>query len=491
MPKFRIFTRSKTQSELESNAEERIAILFSSIQTNSRNLQAIEDIMLNTRAQLEAVLSPGNSKSRLKKNIKRLLGDSIDEIGQLAVPKDRKEQKDLTKALEKTKKTLGKLIDKDTSFNQQETSQESGLGNTYEVLDNNISTQLPRKKMRLARTQERWQRVQNELPNIAKLADTKRSIAVTESYYSEVLFNPHLPSTVGGGGGGMSLISAIQSTYHEGRIPEHYKNLYDENGNTLYDRLETLANESVDKVDFVNRAYDLFRRSPDITDDWKQKLTVVQYLNEADQHNNQLVIRDGLLYLGDELFDTSNMRGKNSQGKAAYVITEDGNILAAEHQGGIFHHSSFTSASRVKSAGMIEVVNGKIIQMDNESGHYQPQEHNVYEAFAVMERNDNSLESAFADHGRLVIKHSIRQEEPETYGDFMNRAAEPAEQRWNQIQQEQESYRRRFIASTDASITEELLTGVDEAIVNLQNITRETPMRVPNNTKRNSCSRDR
>lgn len=39
---------------------------------------------------------------------------------------------------------------------------------------------------------------------------------------------------------------------------------------------------------------------------------------------------------------------------------------------GEFHHSSFLSGGKVAAAGEVEVINGKILSINNRSGHYKP-----------------------------------------------------------------------------------------------------------------------
>ncbi len=65
-------------------------------------------------------------------------------------------------------------------------------------------------------------------------------------------------------------------------------------------------------------------------------------------------------------------KGDDTVGMHAYVWDKHGDIYTANHAGGSLHHSSFTSGSKVKCAGMIRVNNGKVRTVTNDSGHYQP-----------------------------------------------------------------------------------------------------------------------
>ena len=73
------------------------------------------------------------------------------------------------------------------------------------------------------------------------------------------------------------------------------------------------------------------------------------------------------------LFDTQHLKGniKTAQ-KEAYVWSRDGFIFTGEHIGGQFHHSSLVSGKKVRCAGMINVLGGKVKSVNNDSGHYKP-----------------------------------------------------------------------------------------------------------------------
>ena len=73
-------------------------------------------------------------------------------------------------------------------------------------------------------------------------------------------------------------------------------------------------------------------------------------------------------------FDTGYFAGKGDlqPHAAAYVWTACGTLLAGEHVSQKFHHSSFVGGEAVRCAGMIRIDNGKVSQVSNDSGHYQP-----------------------------------------------------------------------------------------------------------------------
>lgn len=90
--------------------------------------------------------------------------------------------------------------------------------------------------------------------------------------------------------------------------------------------------------------------------------------------------------------DTTKVKGK-CPGFFAYIITEQNAMLISEHIAGKFHHSSFISAQKVKCAGMIMIENGKILEINNISGHYRPQ------TYAIFRTIKNIPDEVFATNG--------------------------------------------------------------------------------------------
>ena len=84
---------------------------------------------------------------------------------------------------------------------------------------------------------------------------------------------------------------------------------------------------------------------------------------------------------GTRRFDTLHLPGKppHEQRSAAYVWTTCGTVLAGQHETGIFHHSSFVGGEDVRCAGMMQVEDGKIKRVSNDSGHYRPSVDNLRE----------------------------------------------------------------------------------------------------------------
>lgn len=80
-----------------------------------------------------------------------------------------------------------------------------------------------------------------------------------------------------------------------------------------------------------------------------------------------------------EVFITDDGRFVDYQGKnistslddGIFVMDKDGRIFAGEHKTLQFHHSSFVSGASVGASGHIHIVDGRLIQIDNNSGHYK------------------------------------------------------------------------------------------------------------------------
>ena len=75
----------------------------------------------------------------------------------------------------------------------------------------------------------------------------------------------------------------------------------------------------------------------------------------------------------DKPYDTADMVSSFSgRGFGIFVMTTNGVFYSGGHNVGIFHHSSFTGGSDVAGAGEMKVVNGKLTELTNKSGHYKP-----------------------------------------------------------------------------------------------------------------------
>ncbi|MCO4755289.1 MAG: hypothetical protein KC478_12460, partial [Bacteriovoracaceae bacterium] len=75
-------------------------------------------------------------------------------------------------------------------------------------------------------------------------------------------------------------------------------------------------------------------------------------------------------------------RPLNSPGNAPaiFVMDKKGNLyFHSNPEPGRFHHSSFLAGEDVLSAGQLKVKDGRVLYIDNISGHYKPGQVHAYQ----------------------------------------------------------------------------------------------------------------
>lgn len=97
------------------------------------------------------------------------------------------------------------------------------------------------------------------------------------------------------------------------------------------------------------------------------------------QYWHEAVFANGLVYgKTGSLSDHNMLQAQALNGKFIFVLTESGTLLLRNEPSGVqrrmdeFTHANFTGGQNVKAAGQIFLRMGKVIRMDNESGHYKP-----------------------------------------------------------------------------------------------------------------------
>ncbi len=78
----------------------------------------------------------------------------------------------------------------------------------------------------------------------------------------------------------------------------------------------------------------------------------------------------------------------DSRDMAAFAWGTDKNFFICEHVEGGFHHSSFFSGGVVRCTGMVKIVNGKITEISNNSGHYKPPIENLAKLVAYLHKKN-------------------------------------------------------------------------------------------------------
>lgn len=115
----------------------------------------------------------------------------------------------------------------------------------------------------------------------------------------------------------------------------------------------------------------------------------VLFYKKQDRIGKLIVIEDGLLYDGpDSKLDTGDL----SRGGFPYVIDAYGNMYSTDHvkvERGLadhlrFNHSTFNAGKDVICAGIVQVVQGRLFCLDNNSGHYKPDRIQVMNALMML-----------------------------------------------------------------------------------------------------------
>jgi hypothetical protein len=114
----------------------------------------------------------------------------------------------------------------------------------------------------------------------------------------------------------------------------------------------------------------------------------VHYMTPAEREQHRLFVdADGNLRSAADgsLYDTSAATTTwSAGGRAIFVMDGSGNLYATlDQRVGHTHHSSLLGGEPVVGAGEIEVRDGKLVAMTDQSGHYQPETH----------MNDTALQS--------------------------------------------------------------------------------------------------
>jgi hypothetical protein len=116
---------------------------------------------------------------------------------------------------------------------------------------------------------------------------------------------------------------------------------------------------------------------PNIPFPFRAFRTPVHYMTADEREAHRLFVDgDGKLRTARDggLFDTGTSQTVwSGGGRAIFVMDEHGNLYATvDQQIGRIHHSSLLAGEPVVGAGEIEVRNGRLVAMTDQSGHYQP-----------------------------------------------------------------------------------------------------------------------
>lgn len=102
--------------------------------------------------------------------------------------------------------------------------------------------------------------------------------------------------------------------------------------------------------------------------------TVVRYLTDEERAGHLLHVRDGLLVdVEGRPLDPDLANHPHRNGFAMYVLAPDGRVYYTfDHVQGAFHHSSLLAGAPVAAAGDMTILDGRLLEISNSSGHYRP-----------------------------------------------------------------------------------------------------------------------
>ncbi|MET9210749.1 MULTISPECIES: hypothetical protein [unclassified Nocardia] len=107
---------------------------------------------------------------------------------------------------------------------------------------------------------------------------------------------------------------------------------------------------------------------------WGDKRVV--YLTPSERESYRIIVHDGFLYdARGQLIDTSDAHTLWSPegGRAIFVMDGSGDLYSSPHHVlGEFHHSSFLAGEPAAGAGEIDVRQGRVRLISDQSSHYRP-----------------------------------------------------------------------------------------------------------------------
>lgn len=140
---------------------------------------------------------------------------------------------------------------------------------------------------------------------------------------------------------------------------------------------------------------------------------VVYYKADVSQSvrdTHKVRIKNGLLYDSRrELITTDESAtewlGNKFEHVYIYIMDKEGNFYIGRQVVNHFHHSSFFGGEPIAAAGQIRVRNGKLTYIDNQSGHYTPNQELLAQALVSLRRQGvdiNGVEVGFRTSPRRI-----------------------------------------------------------------------------------------
>ncbi|MEN9666691.1 MAG: hypothetical protein RLZZ326_3054 [Planctomycetota bacterium] len=151
----------------------------------------------------------------------------------------------------------------------------------------------------------------------------------------------------------------------------------------------------------------------------ERKRTSLVWLHDEEAAKHRILIRGGLLYFATngQLLDTSacepwagDSEGpfRKRLGSAGYVLNLQGDLFSGTHAPENysvnqcmgkhpFFHSSYMAGTRVICAGRIFVEQGKLVGIDNGSGHYKPSAERLRDGIRELDRQGVPLKDLYCE----------------------------------------------------------------------------------------------
>ncbi|CAM1362001.1 hypothetical protein [Tenacibaculum xiamenense] len=125
----------------------------------------------------------------------------------------------------------------------------------------------------------------------------------------------------------------------------------------------------------------------------------VIYFDEIGKRKSELFIKDNrLVDSKGRFFDSLDIDDMMNNGKAIFVMDENGRIFASKYYDiGVIHHSSFLRGGPVAMAGEIEVYNGYIVSVNNATGHYKTWEKHIKQFITFLKNKGVTVEDIKID----------------------------------------------------------------------------------------------
>lgn len=119
---------------------------------------------------------------------------------------------------------------------------------------------------------------------------------------------------------------------------------------------------------------------------------LIRYLSEEERQEYKLKIVDGVAHLnGSQLPHLHPEEDPKTEREYIFAMDADGQIYIIENSpltACRFHHSSFVGGGPVAGAGHITIRDGRIISVNNFSGHYHPPDKLLDQVLSVLKEKN-------------------------------------------------------------------------------------------------------